>query len=112
MLIYVQRLRRFPMYLHHRVYRHNVWATVGAASWGRGALAQLLHWHRQFRIGLIQIGPHGVATKFRHFNICSMDDRRLILKGDVGMPLVRDTTVGGGQLKNIRVIGERVFRLG
>ncbi len=91
--------------------RHNVWATVGCGVMqGRGALAQLLHWHRQFRIGLIQIGPHGVATKFRTLHHMQYGhDRRLILKGDVGMPLVRDTTVGGGQLKNIRVIGERVF---
>ena len=38
-------------------------------------------------------------------------DRRLILKRDVGMPLVCNTTVGGRQLKYIRMISKRIFQV-
>ena len=61
----------------------------------------------------MQVGPHGVTAKFRAGDhVQDGHDRRLVFKGDIGMPLISHATTGGCQFEYLIMLSEGVLQVG
>ena len=97
-LVHVERLLA-GLWMHpdHRMNGHLVFAVMrmGVVQCAE-TVAKRLHGWRQLLVGLIKVGPHGVATKlWAGDHVQNRHDRRLIFKGDVGMPFVSNAAMSG-----------------